>query len=116
MKIINSLEKGINACDETVEVINLGTDEEKKEVKIVDNPKREEMIALFKEYMNVFTWSYKDMPGLDPNIVAHKIPLLEGMEPKQQRLRRMSPEMSLKIRDEVTKQLNTGFSEVPLDT
>ena len=85
-------------------------------MKIVDNPKREEMIALFKEYMDVFTWSYKEMPGLDPNIVAHKIPLLEGMEPKQQRLRRMSPEMSLKIKDEVTKQLNTGFSEVPLYT
>ena len=54
------------------------------------------------------------MPGLDPNIVVYIIPLLEGMEPKQQRLRRMSPEMSLKIKDEVTKQLNAGFLEVPL--
>ena len=81
-KIIDSLEKGINPHDEVVEVINLGTDEEKKEVKIIDNAKREEMIALFREYMDVFAWSYKDMPGLDPNIVAHKIPLLEGIEPK----------------------------------
>ena len=108
------MENGINPHDEIVEVINLGTDEEKKEVKIVDNPEREEMIALFKEYIDIFAWSYKDMPGLDPNIVAHKIPLLEGTEPKQQRLRRMSPEMSLKIKDEVTKQLNAGFLEVPL--
>ena len=53
-EIIGSLEKGINPHDKIVETINLGTNEEKKEVKIVDNLEREEMIALFKEYMDVF--------------------------------------------------------------
>ncbi|CAL0322465.1 unnamed protein product [Lupinus luteus] len=62
--------------------------------------------------MDVFAWSYKDMPGLDPNIVSHKIPLYPGVEPKKQKLRRMSPNLSLMVKEEVTKQLESGFIEV----
>ena len=29
--------------------------------------------ALFKEFHNVFSWSYEEMPGIDPSIVKHKI-------------------------------------------
>ena len=38
VKIIDSMEKGINLHDEIVEIINLGINDKKKEVKIVDNP------------------------------------------------------------------------------
>jgi hypothetical protein len=47
-----------------------------------------EMIALLQEYSDVFAWSYEDMPGLDTNIVVHKIPLEEGCKPVKQKLRR----------------------------
>ena len=29
-------------------------------------------IALFKEFRNVFSWSYEEMPGIDPSIVEHE--------------------------------------------
>ena len=29
--------------------------------------------ALFKEFHNVFSWSYEEMPGIDPSIVEHEI-------------------------------------------
>jgi hypothetical protein len=29
--------------------------------------------ALFQEYRDIFTWSYTEMPGLDPSIVEHRI-------------------------------------------
>ena len=29
--------------------------------------------TLFKEFRDVFAWSYKEMPGIDPSIVIHKI-------------------------------------------
>jgi len=53
------------------------------------------MIALLQEYSDVFAWSYKDMPGLDTNIVVHKIPLEEGCKPVKQKLRRALLEMCI---------------------
>ena len=29
--------------------------------------------ALFKEFSDVFSWSYEEIPGIDPSIVEHKI-------------------------------------------
>jgi hypothetical protein len=29
--------------------------------------------ALFQEYRDIFSWSYIDMPSLDPSIVEHRI-------------------------------------------
>jgi len=69
----------------------------------MENLKEDEMIQLFKEYSDVFAWSYQDMPALDPKIASHKIPLLPNIEPKKQKIRMMTPKMSLKIKEEVKK-------------
>ena len=29
--------------------------------------------ALFKEFHDVFVWSYEEIPGIDPSIVEHEI-------------------------------------------
>ena len=34
---------------------------------------REELIALIREYIDVFAGSYEDMPGLDPQIAMHRL-------------------------------------------
>ena len=52
------------------------------------------------------------MPGLDTDIVVHRLPLREECMPIKQKLRRVKPEMLLKIKEEVKKQLDTGFLEV----
>ena len=52
------------------------------------------------------------MPGLDPDIVQHKLPLKPEFPPIKQKLRRMKPEVSLKIKDKVEKQFNAGFLAV----
>jgi len=52
------------------------------------------------------------MPGLDPNIVQHKLPLKSECSPVRQKLRRLKPEMSLKIKEEVKKQFDAGFLDV----
>ncbi|KAL4280265.1 hypothetical protein GQ457_03G011170 [Hibiscus cannabinus] len=64
------------------------------------------------DYHDVFAWSYQDMPGLDTDIVMHRLPIKTECKPVQQKLRRMKPEMLLKIRDEVRKQLDAGFLQV----
>lgn len=49
------------------------------------------------------------MPGLDTNIVIHKQPLKPEYPPVKRKLRRTRPDMSLKTREEVGKQLDVGF-------
>ena len=50
----------------------------KKPVKIGVNFHKDikvEHIALLKEFKEIFAWSYQDMPGLDTEIVVHRIPV-----------------------------------------
>ena len=73
----------------------------KKEVKLgtgMTAPIRQGLITLLEEYQDIFAWSYQDMSGLDLNIVQHKLPLNPRSSPVKQKLRRMKPEMSLKIK------------------
>jgi len=58
--------RAIQPHQEEVEIINLGTEEDKKEIKIgvlLDATVKERIIALLKEYADIFAWTYKDMPG-----------------------------------------------------
>jgi len=52
------------------------------------------------------------MPGLNPDIVQHRLPLNPDYSPIKQKLRRMKLEMSLKIKEEVKKQFYAGFLAV----
>lgn len=75
-----------------------------------------ELVKLMHEYVDVFAWSYQDMPGLDTNIVEHRFPLKPECPPVKQKLRMTRPDMTLKIREEVKKQFDAGFlgiSEYP---
>jgi len=78
----------------------------KKEVKIGTGMTKEihgQLCALLREFRDIFAWSYQDMPRLDPDIVQHKLPLKPECLSIKQKLRRMKPEVSLKIKDEVEK-------------
>jgi len=61
------------------------------------------MLRFLTNYQDVFAWSYQDMPGLNTDIVVHKLPLIQDMKPVKQKLRRLKPEWSLKIKEEVKK-------------
>ena len=63
-------------------------------------------------YLDVFAWPYEDMPGLDPSIVRHCLPLLPHVRLVKQKLRRLHPKWSLKVKEEIQKQLSVGFLSV----
>ena len=48
-----------------VENMHIGTNCSPKEISIY--------ISLFKEFCDIFSWSYEEMPGIDPSIVEHEI-------------------------------------------
>ena len=108
-------EKAIQPHEESVEVINLGTETEKKEVKIganLESSVKSRLVHMLHDQMEVFVWSYEDMPGLDTDIVVHRLPTKEDCPPVKQKVCRMRSDMSEKIKAEVMKQFNAGFLAV----
>ncbi|GAU51898.1 hypothetical protein TSUD_416830, partial [Trifolium subterraneum] len=118
-RLLDQEERTIQPHKEVIELINLGNEEEKKEIKIgasLEASVKERVIGLLREYVDIFAWSYQDMPGLDPEIVEHHLPLKPECSPVKQKLRRTHPDMALKIKEEVQKQIDAGFlitSEYP---
>ena len=101
-KLLVREDKQILPHQEVTELVNLGTDDEKKEVKIgssLDSSTKKEIVDLFKEYVDIFAWSYQDIPGLNTEIVEHQLPMRPECKLVQQKLRRVKPEMLLKIKE-----------------
>ena len=70
------------------------------------------MHELLKEYVDVFAWSYADIPGLSMDIVMYEIHTKPECKPVKQKLRKLIPKWSLKVEEEVEKQLKVGFIRV----
>ena len=90
----------------------MGNEEDRKELKIgtlIAHKEREDLITLLRDYVDVFAWSYEDMPGLDTNIIVHRVSLEEGCRPIKQKLRRTRQEILIKVKAEIEKQWNAGF-------
>ena len=119
LRLVAQDEKQILPHQEFTEAINLGTEEERREVKIGTTLSpiiTEKLISQLQEYNDVFAWSYQDMSGLDIDIVVHRLPLREECASIKQKLRRVKPKMLLKIKEEVKKQLDARFLELPTTT
>ena len=67
---------------------------------------------MLHEYVEIFSLSYEDIPGLDTDIVVHRLPMKGGCSPTKQKVHRMHPEMSEKTKAEVMKQFKAGFLAV----
>uniref|UniRef100_A0A2N9FL86 Uncharacterized protein n=1 Tax=Fagus sylvatica TaxID=28930 RepID=A0A2N9FL86_FAGSY len=116
--ILEALERqdeGSKPNIEELEIVNLANEgEEPREVKIGTRcaaEQKEALIALLREFHEIFAWSYQDMPGLDTDIVVHKIPLKPECKPVKQALRRMKPEVILKIKEEGGK---AGYNQIKM--
>lgn len=96
--------KVIQPYEDLVEVVNLETEEEAKEV-IVGSSLQEEvktkLVKLLQDYMDVFAWSYQDMTDIDTDFMVHHLPFTEDCPPMKQKLRMTRPDMAMKIKEEV---------------
>ncbi|XP_070005663.1 uncharacterized protein [Nicotiana sylvestris] len=100
--------------DET-EIVNLGDAENVKETRIsvhLSPSEKKEHSEFLREYEDIFAWSYDDMTGLSTSIMAHKLPTDPTCLPVKQKLRKFKPDMSLKIKEEVTKHVKVKFLRV----
>ena len=73
---------------------------------------RSRLINLLRSYLDIFAWSYEDMPSLNPTIVQHHLPIMPHARPVKQKLRRLHPRWSLQVKEKIQKQLSVGFLSV----
>jgi hypothetical protein len=66
-------------------------------------------MSLFKEFRDIFGWSYEEMLGIDPAIVVHEINTYPTTKPIWQRLRPVHPRKVAAIKLKVEKLLKDGF-------
>ena len=81
---------GFLSQGEQIQDHNIGTQKEPKIVKLFKDVSlnyKERYIKFFREYTDVFAWSYEDLKTYDVSIIQHKIPLKEGIKPFKQKLR-----------------------------
>ncbi|KAI5438115.1 hypothetical protein KIW84_024019 [Lathyrus oleraceus] len=100
-RLLEHEEKAIQPFEEHIELVNLGSEDDVKEVKIGSQmcPEvKKRLIDLLRECSDVFAWSYQDMPGSDSEILEHRLSLKLECPPVKQKLRKTHPDMAVKIK------------------
>ncbi|TYK16284.1 uncharacterized protein E5676_scaffold21G00550 [Cucumis melo var. makuwa] len=107
-----SLKDGGQSTIDELKEMNLGTIEEPRPTFISASLSSEEeskYMSLLTEYKDIFAWSYKEMPGLDPKVAIHHLAIKPGYRPIKQAQRRFRPELISQIEVEVNKLIEVGF-------
>ena len=66
-------------------------------------------MTLLQKYMDVFAWTYDEMPGLDPGLVVHSLNVDLGVKPVVQPARVFHIDLEVQITQEINKLLAAGF-------
>ncbi|XP_058766815.1 uncharacterized protein LOC131640439 [Vicia villosa] len=115
-RLLKQEEKVIEPHQEPIETVNLGTEEMRREVKIgasLNEYVKEKLIGMLKEYSDIVAWSYEDMPGLDTDIVLHRLPLKKNSPPINGDWETRHPNL-IPYREHVVK-LAQYFDEITFD-
>ena len=101
-----------HGAKERVQLVNLGTANEPKHIKInADAPPaiKQAAIALFHEYRDIFAWNHEDLKGIPNSLAEHTIDLVPNATPVQQRRYRMNPNYAARVKAELDKLLHAKF-------
>jgi hypothetical protein len=78
------------------ETINLGTPKNPRNInlsKTISKEERKAFLKLFRQYQDVFAWSYRDLKTYDTCIIQHTISLKPDVKPFQQKLQKYQPSL-----------------------
>ena len=90
------------------ETINLGTklNPQTGNLGIDFTPtEKSTFIKLFKEFKDVFAWTYDDLKTFNPQVMQHIIPIKQESRPFQQILRKYHSSLEPTIKNELNKLL-----------
>ncbi|KAM1017905.1 hypothetical protein ACFX2A_048411 [Malus domestica] len=106
------LEDGGQSTVDDLKELNLGTKDEQKPIfvsALLSADEVDEYYQLLSEYKDVFAWTYKEMPGLDPVIAVHHLAVKPGTRPIKQTQRRYRSELIPQIEVQIDKLIEAGF-------
>ena len=62
---------------------------------------KQDLIQFLRENIDVFAWSHKDMPGINPSVITHCLNVYPSSKPVRQKKRVFAPERDNAIKEEV---------------
>ena len=71
--------------------------------------KKQDLISLIQEYIDIFAWSYEDMPGLDHQVAMHSLNIKSDAKLVKQQQWWFRPDIMEVIKTEVHKLIECGF-------
>ena len=77
----------------------------------LQEPLKGKLIWFLQENNDVFAWTAADMPGIDPELITHKLNVDPKRKTVKQKKRSFAPERQEAIKQEVDKLLEAGFIE-----
>ena len=95
-----------------IEDCNIGTAQNPKMIKLskaLPPNQKLKYIELFKDFQDVFAWSYEDLKSYDTSVIQHTIPLKEDQKPFKQKLTRVNPVLLPLIEKEVKRMYQAGI-------
>ena len=99
--------------EEELKEINLGAELGSQKPIFISSQltiqENEQLVTLLKEYIEVFAWTYDEMPGLDPGLVVHALNVDLRVKPVIQPARIFHTDVETQITQEVKKLLAAGF-------
>ena len=111
----DSEEKKVTLVSSSTESVDFKTPNQPRKLKIGTSLSPDEMsrlIDFLRSYLDVFAWSYEDMPSLDPSIAQFHLPILPHARLVKQKLRKLHSRWSLQVKKEIQKKLSVGFLSV----
>ncbi|XP_020413816.1 uncharacterized protein LOC109947629 [Prunus persica] len=97
---------------EELETITLNEEQPDRRVRIgtrLTPALRTQFIDFLRHHSEVFAWSYEDMPGIDPEIISHKLSISPAYKPVRHKRRSYDAERYGAMRTEVDKLQTIGF-------
>ena len=70
---------------------------------------KQDLIQFLRENTDVFAWSHKDMPGIDPGVITHRLNVYLSSKPVRQKKRVFAPERDNAIKEEVQMLTTAQF-------
>lgn len=80
-KAPSKLEDVAPEVQDPLEEVNLGTPEEPRITYVssfLSSHLKDQLVSLLKEWTDSFAWNYDEMPGLDRELVEHRLPIKPG--------------------------------------
>ena len=70
---------------------------------------KQDLVGFLKRSTNVFAWSHKDMPRIDPSVITHRLNVSPSYKIFCQKKKLFAPEQDNAIKEEVQKLITAEF-------